>query len=269
MPCVDGRQAGRHQLYGQRLSQHRDWHHPAQRCRAGAPGRAAHYLGRYGGHRSRRHPDGHVSAWPLSHHQEGAGYCLFQDNEPAQRVGDGALLSRRLARNALGCHGPLQQRRRLAESLSRPRHAAARPDGRGYRRPRCVPRVLDERGLQGTREQGAGAPARALPDEAAAARYRKGLRPETAPAQAAPLVIKRGRRDSDSDLLVRNNALISLEGLLPRNALPVNLAVHGISIRAGAITPGWSATRKLSRNGVVGSWTASTQFTWAYTAVIR
>ena len=44
--------------------------------------------------------------------------------------------------------------------------------------------------LQGTGRQGAGAPARELPDGAASARYGEGLRPETASAQvAAPLML--------------------------------------------------------------------------------
>src|SRR5216683_3122546 len=158
MPCVDGRQAGRHELYGQRLSQH-------------------------------------------------------------------------LARDALGCQRPLQQGRRLAESLSRPRHPAARPDGRGYRRPRCVPRVVDERGLQGTREQGAGAPARALPDEATPARHREGLWPESARAQAPPPVIKaRPERFGLPTFWFVTMPLFSVEGLLPRNAAGKS-AVLGISIR--------------------------------------
>ena len=46
--------------------------------------------------------------WPLSHHQERVGYRFIQNAGTAQRLGDGALLSRRFARDALGCHGPLQ-----------------------------------------------------------------------------------------------------------------------------------------------------------------
>jgi hypothetical protein len=81
----------------------------------------------------------------------------------------------------------VREGRRLEESLARPGHPAARPDGGRYRRPRCVPRVADEREVQGTGGQGAGAPAQARSDEAAPARYGEGLRPETAPAQAALL----------------------------------------------------------------------------------
>src|SRR5438034_228431 len=72
-------------------------------------------------------------------------------------------------------------------SLARRGHAAARPDGERYRGPRCFPRDADERGVQGTGGQGAGAPAQARSDEAAPARYGEGLWPETAPAQAALL----------------------------------------------------------------------------------
>jgi hypothetical protein len=54
----------------------------------------------------------------------------------------------------------------------------------------CVARVIDERGLQGTRDKGAGATTRALPDEAATARHGEGLRPESATAQTSPPLIR-------------------------------------------------------------------------------
>jgi len=66
MPRVDRRQAGYLELYGQCLPQYRHRHRPAQcRC-AGAPGRAAHQVGGFGGHRQCRHSDGDVGTGPLS-----------------------------------------------------------------------------------------------------------------------------------------------------------------------------------------------------------
>ena len=115
----------------------------------------------------------------------------FKTPELAQCDGHGAILPRRLARDALGRGGPLQQGRRVAESLSRPRHSTACSDGSGHRRFGRVHGVANERGLQGTGDQRAGASARNLSNEAAAARHGEGLRPESASPCATPTVTQR------------------------------------------------------------------------------
>ncbi len=94
---------------------------------AGPSGRAGDPGGRHVADRPCRHPDGYVGTRPLSHHQESARYCGLQDAGSQKRAGDGAILPRRLAGDAVGCDGPLQQGRRLTGSLS----------GRGHPTPRA------------------------------------------------------------------------------------------------------------------------------------
>jgi hypothetical protein len=55
------------------------WDPPPQRRSARTPGRAAHQLGRHGGHRSRCHSNGPVGAGPLSHHEARARHRRLQD----------------------------------------------------------------------------------------------------------------------------------------------------------------------------------------------
>ena len=64
----------------------------------------------------------------LFDHQERGRPRRLQDPGYTQYSGDGALFSRWLARDAVGCHRPLQQGRWSARPVSRRRHSAVGPD---------------------------------------------------------------------------------------------------------------------------------------------
>ena len=72
------------------------------------PSQAADCFRRHGGRRSRRHRYRIVRARSVPRYQEGSRYCFVQDAEFAERAGNGAVFSRRFARDPLGRRGSLQ-----------------------------------------------------------------------------------------------------------------------------------------------------------------
>src|SRR2546428_9199815 len=95
-------------------------------------------------------------------------------------------------------------------------HPTPRAHRGRHRRRRGVSRVAHERGLQGPGDQGAGAPARALPDEPTPARG-KSLQSEAAAAQAAPALMLTGTLDLVAFISIAASSISQQKLELPRS----------------------------------------------------